>query len=168
LRRRRVRFERGFVNLAAFGAVERKVVSVAIQNGTEARGKGIARFGQAWLCSVAGIAGMMLTACATNMTGGVTAESPQEMKQKVVKERAAARWQAVIDGDADKAYGFLSSGSKAAASLTLYKGRARLQGFRSVDVQSAACEAETCKAHGCAESHAAEGSCGGAGRELEP
>jgi hypothetical protein len=79
------------------------------------------------------------------MAGGVTAESPQELKQKVVKERAAARWHAVINRDAEKAYGFLSSGSKALGSLDLYKGRARLEGFKSVDVQSAACEAELCK-----------------------
>jgi hypothetical protein len=136
----------GFLEFPCNCAVERKAVRVAlIQRSGEEKGKGNARFGQAWSCSVVGVVGTMLAACATNMTGGVTAESPQEAKQKAVKERATARWQAVINHDAEKAYAFLSAGSKASAPLAVYKGRARLQGFRSVDVESAACEAETCK-----------------------
>ena len=118
---------------------------MAIQGIAEGRGKGIARFGQVRLWGVAGCVGMMLTACATPLTGGVTVESPQELKQKVVKERARARWQALINSDAERAYEFLSSWSKAVGSLALYKVRARLTGFRAVDVHSAACEAETCK-----------------------
>lgn len=85
----------------------------------------------------------MLSACAT--FGGLTKESPAEEKQKAVVERANARWKAVIESNGDKAYEFLSPGSKAVTSLTQYKSRARLTGFRAADVKSAACEAETCK-----------------------
>ena len=122
-----------------------KAGSVAIQDIAGAVGKGIAQFGQGRLWGVACCAGIMLAGCATSLTGGVTVESPQELKQKVVKERANARWQALINSDAEKAYEFLSSGSKAVGSLALYKMRARLAGFRAVEVHSAACEAETCK-----------------------
>ena len=66
----------------------------------------------------------MLAACAT--TGGVTAESPLEVKQAAVTERAKARWQAVIDGDVEKAYGYLSPGSKAVTSLSKITRRARV------------------------------------------
>jgi hypothetical protein len=80
---------------------------------------------------------MMLTACATVMTGGVTVESPLEVKQKVAMERANARWQALMKGDAETSYSFFSSGSKAIGSLEFYKARARLSGFRAVDMHSA-------------------------------
>jgi len=97
------------------------------------------------LWSVAAVVGVMLTGCATNTTRGVTVDAPQEVKQKAVKERALARWQALIDSDAEKAYEFLSAGSKAVASFGEYKGRARLQGFKSADFTSASCEADSCK-----------------------
>lgn len=117
---------------------------MAIQGNAVVWGKGIARFGRMVLpWCVAVVAGLMLAACAT--TGGVTAESPLEVKQAAVTERVKARWQAVIDGDAARAYGFLSPGSKAVTSLENYKARARLTGFRSADVESVACETEACK-----------------------
>ena len=120
--------------------------AVAIQGNVEVRGKGIARTGQKlWFRGVATLIGSMLTACATFPFGGVTAESPPELKQKAAVERSGARWRAVAEGNVEKSYEFLSSGSKAASSIAIYGGRARLTGFRSADVLSAVCEAETCK-----------------------
>ncbi len=117
---------------------------MAIQARTEVWGKGIARFGQLlWARGVAVSAGLVLAGCAT--VGGVTAESPPEVKQAAVTERAKARWQAVIDGDTEKAYGFLSPGSKAVTTYDSYRARARLTGFRAVDVESVACETEACR-----------------------
>ena len=119
---------------------------MAIHQGEELRGKGIARFGRMCLWSAASAVVMMLAACASNMTmGGVTVQSPPEVKQKVVKERALARWQAVIRGDAEKAYEFLSAGSKAVTPYVEYRGRARLTGFQNADLTSAVCEADSCK-----------------------
>jgi hypothetical protein len=110
----------------------------------EALGKGIARYGQRQLIwGVVALSSLMLLACAS--PGGVTAESPPDVKKAAVTERANARWKAVIDGDGDKAYEFLSSGSKTVTSLTTYKARARLVGFRAADLQSVACEPEVCK-----------------------
>ena len=117
---------------------------MAIQAGAGVWGKGIARFGQMlWARGVAVSAGLVLARCAT--VGGVTAESPQEVKQAAVTERAKARWQAVIDGEVEKAYGFLSPGSKTVTSLENYRTRARLTGFRAADIESVACETEACK-----------------------
>jgi hypothetical protein len=117
---------------------------VAIQGNVEVWGKGIARFGRVlWVRGVAASAGLMLVACST--LGGVTAESPPAVKQAAVTERAKARWQAVINGEVVKAYGFLSPGSKAVTSLENYWTRARLRGFRAADIESVACETEICK-----------------------
>jgi len=119
---------------------------VPIQVIAEALGKGIARFGQTvgfW--GVAGSAGMMLAACANLPAGGVTAESAPEVKQAAVTARSKARWQAVIDGEVERGYEFLSPGSRAVTPLATYRAKARLSGFRAADIESAACEAETCK-----------------------
>jgi len=122
----------------------KEVYAVAIQERKGFRGKGIARFAQMLrVRGVAAVAGLMLAGCAT--MGGVTGESPPEVKKAAVTERAKARWQAVIDGEIEKAYGFLSPGSKAVTSFENYKARARLTGFRAADVESVACETEACK-----------------------
>jgi hypothetical protein len=119
---------------------------VAIHVNAEVRGKGIARTGQKWwFWGVAALLGLMLSGCATFQSGGVAAESPPDVKQKAVIERAKARWQAVMATNVAAAYEFLSPGSKAAASIAVYGGKSRFKDFRSVDVLSAECEAETCK-----------------------
>jgi hypothetical protein len=46
--------------------------------------------------------------------------------------------------DLDKAYEFLSPGSKAAFPLALFKGRIRLLDWRPAKVRSASCDAEKC------------------------
>jgi hypothetical protein len=121
-----------------------EVFFVAIQVRAGVWGKGIARFGRLlWARGVAVSVGVMLAGCAT--VGGVTVESPLQVKQAAVTERAKARWQAVIDGDVEKAYGFLSPGSKTVTSLENYRARARLTGFRAADIESVACETEACK-----------------------
>ena len=117
---------------------------MAIQGNADVWGKGIARFGRVvWAWGFAVSAGLILAACAT--TGRVTAESPLEVKQTAVTERAKARWQAVISGDTAKAYGFLSPGSKAVTSLESYQARKSLSGIRAADIESVACETEVCK-----------------------
>jgi len=119
---------------------------VAIQVIAEVLGKGIAQYGRKLLFwCVASAAAMMLAACTNLPAGGLTAESAPQLKQAAVTERSKARWQAVIDGEVERSYEFLSSGSRAVTSLATYKARARLSGFRAVDIESAACEAEMCK-----------------------
>ena len=117
---------------------------MAIQAKTGVWGKGNARFGQKVRAGAfAAVVGLLLAACAT--PGGVTVESPQDVKIAAVTARAKARWQAVIDGNAEGAYGFLSPGSKAVTSFERYRARARLAGFRSADIESVECETEVCK-----------------------
>jgi len=88
-----------------------------------------------WLALGVGLAG-----CAA-----ISAESSAEAKQKVVAERAEARWQALIKGDVEGSYQFLSTGSKAATSLAQYKAKIKPGLWRSAKVSKVDCEAELCK-----------------------
>jgi hypothetical protein len=81
-----------------------------------------------------------LTGCAT-----LSADSPPEQKQKVVAEKAQARWDALLKGDVDAAYQFLSVGSKAATPLGVYKGRIKPGLWRAAKVDKINCEQEICK-----------------------
>ena len=87
-----------------------------------------------WLALGVGLAG-----CA------VTANSSAEAKQKLVAERAEARWQALIKGDVEGAYQYLSAGSKAATSLAVYKAKIKPGLWRKAKVDKVECEAELCK-----------------------
>ena len=85
-------------------------------------------------------AGVTLAGCAT-----LSAESPPEAKQKVVAERAQARWELLIKGDVDGAYQYLSTGSKAAVSAAVYKLKVKPGIWRGAKVDTVECEAEICK-----------------------
>jgi len=70
---------------------------------------------------------------------------PRKPNQKAVIERAKARWQVVREGNVEGRLRLPESGSKAAATIAVYGGRARFKDIRSADVQSAECDAETCQ-----------------------
>jgi hypothetical protein len=76
---------------------------------------------------------------------GVSVDSSPQAKQRLVTERAEARWQVLIKGDVEGAYQFLSSGSKAATSLEVYKSKIRPGMWRGAKVEKVECEAEICK-----------------------
>ena len=75
---------------------------------------------------------------------GIGVDSSPEAKQKVVAERAEARWQLLIKGDVAGAYEYLSAGSKATMPLDLYKAKIRPGGWRQASVEKVDCEAEVC------------------------
>ncbi len=62
-----------------------------------------------WMAGLGVGLALGLTGCAS-----LSADSAGEQKQKVVAERAQARWNVLIKGDVEAAYQFLSTGSKAA------------------------------------------------------
>ena len=90
------------------------------------------------IASVAAVA-LSFGACA------VTSESPLETRRDVVRARATERWQAVIKGDLDKAYGFMSETSWQATSLDRFKARSRVAAFTGAEIQKVECEAEICR-----------------------
>ena len=76
---------------------------------------------------------------------GLSNTASPEAKQKFVAERAEARWQALIKGDIDAAYSYLSAGSKVTTSLEAYKREIKLGMWRAAKVDQVECEAEVCK-----------------------
>src|SRR6266404_510262 len=100
-----------------------------------------------WLLRLAGwmpvtVVVVAIAACAG--MGGVNKDSPPDVKAAVVKERSEARWQALIKGDLDTAYAYLSPGSKAATSIEAYRRQIRPGMWRAVKVDSVECEGELC------------------------
>ena len=84
--------------------------------------------------------GVGLAACAS-----ISVDSPPEAKQKLVAERAQARWELLLKGDVDGAYQYLSAGSKTGTPLVLYKAKVKPGLWRQAKVDKVDCEAEVCK-----------------------
>ena len=130
-----------FLRLTVWGAFARlRHKGAAIERpATGARRKrSIARPGHwaGWLSLLAlGLAG-----CA-----GISVDSSPQAKQRLVAERAQARWQVLMKGDVDAAYQFLSAGSKAVTALDLYKAKIRPGMWREAKVDKVECEAEICR-----------------------
>ncbi len=74
----------------------------------------------------------------------LTTSSTPDVKVAVVENRAESRWKALIDGDLDKAYAFLSPGSRSAMNVDEYKKQHRIGFYRGVKLQSADCNVEVC------------------------
>jgi predicted small secreted protein len=85
-----------------------------------------------------------LAGCAS-MSGGGKDLAP-EAKQALVTERINARWNALIKGDLDQAYTFMSAGSQEAMPLKLYKEKIKPGMWRAVKIDSMNCDAEICLA----------------------
>ena len=80
------------------------------------------------------------------MVGGcaTVAEQPPE---QAVKVRAQARWDALLKGDFEGAYGYLGPGSRAVNSLEAYKLSIRKDFWQSAKIVDAKCEVDTCEVH---------------------
>ena len=90
-----------------------------------------------------GAAALVLAGCAATL-GGLTKDSPAEAKAEAAKARAQARWVAILQGDLDTAYAFLSPASRSLVSRDAFKAQFR-RPFRSTTVDGVACEPEICK-----------------------
>jgi hypothetical protein len=86
-----------------------------------------------------------VAACAS-MPSALSKDSTAEAKRAVVSERINARWQALIKGDLDTAYTYMSAASQETMPLNVYKGKVKPGMWRSVKIESLQCEAEICKA----------------------
>ncbi len=91
---------------------------------------------------VPAVLALTLSACASMI--GLRADTPAETKRAALLERAEARGLALVKGDLDAAYEFLSEGSKAVISRDNFKRRMSLVPFRAYRIDSASCEAATC------------------------
>lgn len=83
---------------------------------------------------------LLLVGCAT-----LSRDSSPESKRIAVTERAKARWAAILRGDLDAAYGFLSPASREVLSLAAFKARPKAGAYRDMQVDGVECQAEICK-----------------------
>lgn len=97
------------------------------------------------LMAAGAVATMALSGCAGMPGFGISKDSDPAAKQKVVAERAQARWQSLIKGDLDAAYTYLSEGSKATTPRDVYKAKIRPGLWRQAKVEKVECEVEVCR-----------------------
>jgi predicted small secreted protein len=83
-----------------------------------------------------------LAGCASMSGGG---KDLAEAKQSLVAERVNARWNALIKGDLEQAYTFMSAGSREAMPLEVYKTKIKPGMWRAVKIDSMDCDAEICR-----------------------
>ena len=96
---------------------------------------------RAWGAGV--LALLVVAGCGTLF--GLTKDTPPDVKAAAVKERSNARWAALIKGDVDAAYAYLSPGTRELVSPEQYRARMQAVGFRSVQIEKVDCESETCQ-----------------------
>jgi len=89
---------------------------------------------------------LVVAACATPPAGPGTASQAQsaEAPQAMVTARAKARWDAIVKGDLDTAYGYMSPASRQVTTLEKYKASVRRDAFREAKIDNVACEADAC------------------------
>jgi hypothetical protein len=76
--------------------------------------------------------------------GGLSKDSSLEAKRAVVTQRANARWDALLKGDLDTAYQYLSDASKQTYSLEVYKKKVHSGMWREVKINSVSCGEQIC------------------------
>jgi hypothetical protein len=74
-------------------------------------------------------------------TGGATTP---EARKAAVESRAQARWDALIKGNLEKSYSYLSPASRSTLTFEQYKGVTRKSGFRNARIDSIDCDAQAC------------------------
>ena len=83
----------------------------------------------------------LVAGCAT-----VTRESSDERKRNAASERAVARWDLIIKGEAGAAYDeYMSKGSRQVISRNDFTDRMRSTQFRTATVEQVGCAPESCR-----------------------
>lgn len=77
---------------------------------------------------------------------GACATTPPKPADEMVKERAQARWDLMVKGDLDQAYGYFSPSSRATMSLPAFKSRVKPGFWKAVKVDKVECSsADRCE-----------------------
>ena len=92
--------------------------------------------------AAAAVAVALVGGCAS--VGGLSADTPAEVKREAVAARAKARWERLISLDLAGAYEYLSPASRATMPLDLYKAKHKVGLYRAAKVDTVNCEADTC------------------------
>lgn len=107
--------------------------------------KGVAKWRHPGPVAVVLVGILGLSSCAVSPVGdGSGAAATPEARNAAVTTRANARWDALIKGDLDAAYLYLSPASREATSLAQYKRGTRRGGFSAAKVEAVECSADLC------------------------
>ena len=87
-----------------------------------------------------------LVSCAVSPIGdGKLGTDSPEARRKAVETRVQARWDALIKGDLQASYGYLSPASRQTLTFDQYQKVTRKEGFREAKIESIDCDADACK-----------------------
>jgi hypothetical protein len=96
--------------------------------------------------SLRNVSGFLMMVSLSGMLG--CAAMKPAAPEDVVKQRAQARWDALVKGDTRTAYGFLSPGSRATSTPEAYAASLRPGFWKSATVTKVECtSADSCDAH---------------------
>src|SRR5690349_6310133 len=86
-----------------------------------------------------------LASCAVWPIGdGKSGAATPEAEREVVEKRVHERWSALIKGDLDASYAYLSPASRQTLTFEQYKRVTRKSGFRDAKIRSVECDAGAC------------------------
>ena len=92
------------------------------------------------------VAVLSLASCAVSPIGDEKAGAmPPDARRKAVESRVNERWSALIKGDLQGSYGYLSPASRETLSFEQYQTVTRKTGFRDAKIESIDCDADACK-----------------------
>jgi len=98
------------------------------------------RFAAIW------VAVLSLASCAVSPIGDEKAAAGgSEARRKAVETRVNERWTALIKGDLQGSYGYLSPASRETLSFEQYQKVMRKTGLRDAKIESIDCDADACK-----------------------
>jgi hypothetical protein len=110
------------------------------------RTKFVKRLDRAGLVFVAMVGGLLFGCAGIPEVGSLAGDAPMAARQAAVETRARGRWDALIAGDYEKAYSYMTEASRGATSLERFKVRSSVVAFRSVKIDSVSCDADACSA----------------------
>lgn len=94
---------------------------------------------------IGALAVLALAGCAAvGGPGGLSKDSPPEVKREAVAARAQGRWDALIKGDLKAAYAYLSPAERATTPLDVYKAKRKVGLYRAAEVDKVDCEGAVC------------------------
>lgn len=99
-------------------------------------------------CMLNPVKSILVLALTVGLVGcGGTAIKPGSAsdRQEVVAKRAQSRWDALVKGDLDAAYEYLSPGIRSTVPLNIYKNKIRPGLWKKASVESVSCEADRCE-----------------------
>ncbi len=71
--------------------------------------------------------------------------APPETPEKVVMARAQARWDALVAGQLEKSFEFITPSGRSTLPMDIYKGRLAGAHWKAAKVTAATCEPEICE-----------------------